>query len=144
MAVSWVQLALTKVAYKNQVFSLLTKHVDLSQIIWPHNQSVNCTAITVVILFWVFRAIGREGPLLTRAEKNSYKQTVNTHNAAFPQEIWMFWLKKIANHFSSIFNSGLNCYSEDEYCSYGVEAQETVNTIWLRILCRVFENIPYE
>ena len=46
-----VQQALAKVAYKKQVFSLLTKHVDRSQITWPLSQSVNCTAIVVVILF---------------------------------------------------------------------------------------------
>ena len=49
---SRVQLALAKVAYKKQVFSLLTKHVDLSQITWPLSQSVNCTAIIVVILLF--------------------------------------------------------------------------------------------
>ena len=52
VAVSWVQLALAKVAYKKQVFSLLTKHVDLSQITWPLSQSINCTAIIVVILLF--------------------------------------------------------------------------------------------
>ena len=93
VTVGWVQLDLAKVAHKEQVFSFLTKHVDLSQITWPLSQSVNCTAIIVVILlFWVFRSIGREGPLLTRAENFSYKHTVN---AVFPQVIWIFWLKKL-------------------------------------------------
>ena len=77
MAVSWVKLAIALVAYKKQVFSLLTKHVDLSQITWPLSQSVNYTAIIVIILlFSVFHSIGRDEPLLTRAENFSYKHTV--------------------------------------------------------------------
>mgnify|MGYP001796853298 CR=1 FL=1 len=130
MAVSWVKLAIALVAYKKQAFSLLTKHVDLSQITWPLSQSVNCTAIIVVILlFWVFRSIGREGPLLTRAENFSYKHTVNTYNAVFTQVIWIFWLKKLQIISPASLIQGWIAISEDKYCSYGVGALEIVNTI---------------
>ena len=142
MAVSWVKLAIALVAYKKQVFSLLTKHVDLSQITWPLSQSVNCTAIIVVILFWVFRSIGGEGPLLTRAENFSYKQTRNTYNAVFPQVIWMFWLhEKIASHLSSILSSGLNCFKWGWILILWCKSSRNCQHNWLMKLCRVFGNI---
>ena len=130
MAVGWVQLDLAKVAHKKQVSGFLTKHVDLSQITWPLSQSVNCTAIIVVILlFWVFRSIGREGPLLTRAENFSYKHTVNTYNTVFTQVIWIFSLKKLQIISPAFLIQGWIAMSEDKYCSYGVGALEIVNTI---------------
>ena len=52
MAVSVVQLALAKMAYEKQIFSLLTKHVGLSQLTWPLSQLVNCTAIIFIILLF--------------------------------------------------------------------------------------------
>ena len=128
--VGLVQLDLAKVAHKELVFSFLIKHVDLSQITWPLSQLVNCTAIIVVILlFWVFKSIGREGPLLTRAGNFSYKRTVNTYNAVFTQVIWIFWLKKLQIISPASLIQGWIAISEDKYCSYGVRALEIVNKI---------------
>ena len=80
---SWVQLALAKVAYKKQVFSLFRKHVDLSQLTLPLSQSVNCTAIMVVIL----RSKGKGRAPADHGRKLFLQAYLNTYNAVFPQVI---------------------------------------------------------